>query len=242
MHKILVADTSEPWRELLTQTMGPDYEVCGCSDGLVALELTRRLRPRVLVLDMMLSGADGLSVVRDLQALPDCPRIIVTGRYFSEFVSAALERYQVDSIMLKPCTARSIADRVEELLAGEEENAVVLPDPYDHITNLLVRLGARTSQQGFKFLRRGILLMMEEPGQQLTKQLYPTIAAEFGTSATNVEKAMRTTVMTAWKNRRDEVWRAYFAPAPGGQIPKPTTGQFLNRMSDAVRCAMRRRA
>ena len=194
------------------------------------------------MLDLMLSGTDGLSVVRDLQERPDCPRIIVTGRYFSNFVPMALERYQVDSIMLKPCTARSVTERVQELLADEEETATVYQDPYDYITTLLVRLGARTSQQGFHYLRRGIMLLMEEPGQQLTKQLYPTIAAEFRTSSNNVEKAMRTTVTNAWANRRDQVWRAYFPLAPGGQIPKPTAGQFLIRLSDAVRCAVRKHA
>lgn len=242
MHKVLVADASEQWRELLEKDLGQNFQVCACADGIQALELTRQLQPDVLVLDLMLSGTDGLSVVRDLQERPDCPRIIVTGRYFSNFVTMALERYQVDSIMLKPCTARSVAERVQELLVDEEETATVYQDPYDYITTLLVRLGARTSQQGFRYLRRGIMLLMEEPGQQLTKQLYPTIAAEFRTSSNNVEKAMRTTVTNAWANRRDQVWRAYFPLAPGGQIPKPTAGQFLIRLSDAVRCAIRKQA
>ena len=242
MHKVLVADAQEQWRELLEKTLGQTFQVCTCADGLRALELTERYRPDVLVLDLMLSGTDGLSVVRALQEWPDCPRIIVTGRYFSNFVTMALERCQVDSIMLKPCTAQSVAERVLELLSDGEEVATVYQDPYDYITTLLVRLGARTSQQGFRYLRRGILLLLEEPGQQLTKQLYPAIAAEFKTSANNVEKALRTTVTNAWVNRRDEIWRAYFPVAPGGQIPKPTAGQFLIRMSDAVRCAVRRQA
>lgn len=242
MHKVLVADASEQWRELLEKTLGQNFHVCTCVDGLQALELAERFRPDVLVLDLMLSGTDGLSVVRSLQAQSDCPRIIVTGRYFSNFVTTALERYQVDSIMLKPCTAQSVAERVTELLTGEETAATVYQDPYDYITTLLVRLGARTSQQGFRYLRRGILLLLDEPGQQLTKKLYPTIAAEFGTSANNVEKALRTTVTNAWANRRDEIWRVYFPVAPGGQIPKPTAGQFLIRMSDAVRCAVRKQA
>lgn len=241
MHKILVADASEQWREILAKKLGPEYEVSGCADGLQAQELVRRMEPDVLVLDLMLAGADGLSVVKALREQPKCPRIIVTGRYFSNFTSAALERYQVDSIMLKPCTPQSIADRVEELLF-QEECAAVHRDPFDYITTLLVTMGVRTSQQGFRFLRLGMLMMLEDPGQQLTKQLYPAIAREFKTSANNVEKAMRTTVTTAWMNRRDEVWRIYFSLAPGGQIPKPTTGQFLIRMTDAVRCALRRQA
>lgn len=242
MHKVLVVDASEQWRQALENVLGQTALVCTCADGILALEMTAQLQPDVLVLDLMLPGTDGLNVVRSLREGPDRPRIIVTGRYFSNFVTMALERYQVDSIMLKPCTAQSIAERVSELLDEEEEPLTFQQSPYDYITTLLVRLGARTSQRGFRYLRRGILLLMEDPEQQLTKQLYPAIAAEFQTSSNNVEKAMRTTVTNAWSNRRDEVWRLYFPLAPGGQIPKPTTGQFLTRMADAVRCAVRKQA
>ena len=86
------------------------------------------------------------------------------------------------------------------------------------------------------------LLMMEDPGQQLTKSLYPAIAEVYGTSTANVEKGLRTTVTTAWQKRRDKVWRAYFPTAPGGQIPKPTAGQFLRRLTDEVLSVSRRRA
>ena len=242
MRKILIADASEHWRELLEQALSREYQVCTCADGLQTLELAARFQPDVLVMDLLLSGTDGLSVLRSLQERELCPKVIVTGRYFSNFITMALERYQVDSIILKPCTTQSIAERVCELLAQDTAQVPVLQDPYDYITALLVRLGAPTSQQGFRFLRRGILLLMEDPSQQLTKSLYPAIAAEFGTSLANVEKALRTTVTTAWMNRRDEIWRAYFPLAPSGQIPKPTAGQFLIRLSDVVQSALRRQA
>lgn len=240
MHKVLIADAAEHWRGLLEQGLARDYLLRSCSDGLQALELIGQFQPNVLILDLMLSGADGLTVLKELQKRPEKPRIIVTGRYFSDFVTNALDQYRVDSMMLKPCAPESIFDRVAELLEQEPSGLFSSPDPFDHITSLLVDLNVRTSQQGFRFLRRGILLLMEDPTQQLTKVLYPAIAAEFGTSKENVEKAMRTAVVTAWKNRRDEVWRAYFPPAPTGQIPKPTAGQFLKRMTDVVSSARRK--
>lgn len=242
MHKILVADASDQWRSVLEQALGQTYRVFTCCDGTQALELASRLRPDVVVLDLMLAGTDGLNVIKSLQEQEISPRIIVTGRYFSNFATMALERYQVDSMILKPCSVQSIAQRVDEILEQETQQFPVCQDPYDSITALLVRLGARTSQQGFRFLRRGILLLMEDPEQQLTKSLYPAIAAEFQTSKANVEKSMRTTVANAWANRRDEIWRSYFPTTASGQIPRPTTGQFLSRLADAIACACRRQA
>ena len=125
----------------------------------------------------MLAGNDGLSILKALESSPIRPRVIITGRYFSDFITNALERYQVDDLILKPCAAESITDRVAELLAQRDQELVRYPEPYDFITGLLVSLGAPTSQQGFRFLRTGILLMMKDPGQQLTKShSFPLVA------------------------------------------------------------------
>ena len=242
MRKILIADSSEQWRELLERALGGQYHVRTSPDGPGTLLLAAQFEPDVLVMDLMLAGTDGLGVLKALDGSPTRPRVIVTGRYFSDFITAALERYQVDDLILKPCAVRSITERVEEVLAQVELAPVRLPDPEDHITGLLVNLGAPTSQQGFRFLRTGILLLMEDPGQQLTKTLYPAIGEVYGTSGANVEKGLRTTVNTAWHKRRDDVWRAFFPPAPGGQIPKPTAGQFLRRLTDEVLSVSRKRA
>lgn len=209
------------------------FRVYGCDDGLRAMECLEEVRPDVLIVDLILSGLDGLSLVRKLRNRLGCPRIIVTGCYISAFAASALERYQVDAILLKPCSADSVYELVNEMLNGEE--VPMEQSSFDCITSLLVRLGAKTSQQGFRFLRYGITLLMEDPCQQLTKRLYPAIATEFGTSPENVEKSMRTTVTCAWRNRRDQVWRAYFAVNASGQIVKPTTGQFMIRLTDVVR-------
>ena len=242
MRKILIADTSELWREQLAQALGRDHEVRCCADGEQALQTAERFRPDVLILDLLLAGVDGLTLIKRLRAWEDCPRFIVICRYFSNYMTTALERLQVDSLIMKPCTTQSVAEQVEEVLSQDEQEVPVSPDPFDYTTSLLVRLGAPTSQQGFRFLRRGVMLMMADPGQQLTKVLYPALAAEFGTSPANVEKSLRTTVTTAWNRRREEIWRSYFPLAPSGQIPKPTTGQFLSRLADAVLSTQRRRA
>ena len=242
MHKVLIADASEDWREQLERVLREDYQVHASADGYQVLQLLEEIRPDVLVLDLMLQGTDGLSVVKALHDSGSFPRIIVTGRYFSNFVTGALERYQVDSIMLKPCSLHAVAQRVGELLEERTDAEPVCQDPFDYITGLLVSLNAPTSQQGFRLLRRGIQRLMDEPNQQLTKHLYRDLAKEFSTSPGNVEKALRTTVTAAWSRRRDEIWRIYFPPAPTGQIPKPTAGQFLIRLSDAVRSAMRKQA
>lgn len=239
MHRILIADASAPWRKLAEELLASEYAVCSCADGTQALEIAEKFRPDVLVLDLMLPGTDGLSVIRQLRE--SVPHFIVTGKYFSNFLTAALEQYRVDSLIMKPCTPRCVAEHVAGILAQAEEHPSC-PAPFDRITALLVQLGVPTSQQGFRYLRRGIQRMIEDPSQQLTKSLYPALAEEFATSAANVEKSLRTAVTTAWTRRREDIWQRYFPISPSGEIPRPTTGQFLSRLADAVCASARRRA
>ena len=239
VRKVLIVDPSEDWRNALSLELEQSFRVHGCEDGLQAMACIEEIRPDVLIVDLILSGIDGLSLVRKLHDRLGATRIIVTGCYFSSFAVSALERYQVEAILLKPCSPEVIRELITDMLDGDK--VPVEQSSYDCITSLLVRLGARTSQQGFRFLRYGITLLMEDPFQQLTKRLYPAIAAEFGTTPINVEKAMRTTVTGAWTRRQDQVWRDYFAVSANGQIPKPTTGQFMIRMTDVVRCGWQKR-
>ena len=240
LKKILIADHADTWREVLREILEQDYQVFDCADGAQACKITEQERPDVLVLDLMLPGKDVLGILKELSFFREKPRTVITGRYVSDHVHAALERYRVDLIMMKPCEARNLAERISELLSVEEH--MVVRGAYDPIMALLVELGVRTSQQGFRFLRTGIELLMEDPNQMLTKHLYPAIAARHNTSTGNVEKGIRTAVCSAWKRRRNDVWRRYFAPARNGEIPKPTSGQFLFQLTDALMASQNRHA
>ncbi len=240
MHKVLVADGSENWRKSLVRTLEEGYQVESCGDGAQTLELISRFQPEVVVLDLMLARVDALSILHAISALENRPRVIVTGKYFSNFVNAALEQYQVDIAVQKPCSAEGIADRVGELVV--QTVPLQRLDPYACVTAMLLSLNVPTNQRGYHYLRDGILLLMTDPHQQLTKALYPAIAKIHNTTPENVEKCIRTTVHSAWGRRRDEVWRQYFPLAPNGQIPRPTSGQFLKRMADVMSITMQRQA
>ena len=120
MWKVLIADASEQWREALETAMGQDYYVRTSPDGPRTLELAEQFEPDVLIMDLMLSGTDGLSVLKALEQRTPRPRIIITGRYFSNFMTTALERYQVDDVLLKPCDIQAVTGRVAEVLAQED--------------------------------------------------------------------------------------------------------------------------
>jgi two-component system, response regulator, stage 0 sporulation protein F len=81
MAKILVIDDEEGIRDLLdTLLRRKGYDVILAANGPKGLELFRRERPHVVVLDLKMPGMDGLSVLHELRKMNHTqPVIILTG-------------------------------------------------------------------------------------------------------------------------------------------------------------------
>jgi len=81
MTKILVIDDQQGIRNLLdTLLRRKGYDVVLAESGRQGLELFRRERPDVIVLDLKMPEMDGLTVLRQIQNLdPRKPVIILTG-------------------------------------------------------------------------------------------------------------------------------------------------------------------
>jgi DNA-binding NtrC family response regulator len=81
MTKILVIDDEQGIRNLLdTLLRRKGYDVVLAESGRQGLELFRRERPDVIVLDLKMPEMDGLTVLREIKNLdPGKPVIILTG-------------------------------------------------------------------------------------------------------------------------------------------------------------------
>ncbi|MBC7105216.1 MAG: response regulator, partial [Firmicutes bacterium] len=84
MATILVVDDEKAILELLRFNLQREgYEVLTAEDGVTAIEMARRLRPHLIILDVMLPGQDGLTVCRVLHHDPrtrDIPIIMLSAR------------------------------------------------------------------------------------------------------------------------------------------------------------------
>src|SRR5574337_1311528 len=70
--KILVVDDEQDLVKLIQYHLEKEgYKVLSASNGEDALFLTRRERPELVILDLMLPGIDGLEVCKKLKAEPE---------------------------------------------------------------------------------------------------------------------------------------------------------------------------
>ena len=115
---VLICDDEPSLRELIRISLDGPYSFAEADDGEKSLEIARRLRPDVIILDMMmprLSGLEVLSEIRRDRGLAETPVIVLTAQPSTK--EEAL-RGGADIVMVKPFEPAQITAAVEEVLAG----------------------------------------------------------------------------------------------------------------------------
>lgn len=129
----------------------PDLSVVGeASDGLDAVRLVERLKPNVLVLDLIMPGLSGLEVTRQVRQRSPGTRVVVLSMHATEAYVLEALRNGGSGYVLKDSSASDLVQAVRAAAAGRRYLAPPLteraieayaqkaetapPDPYDTLT------------------------------------------------------------------------------------------------------------
>jgi two-component system OmpR family response regulator len=119
--RILVVDDDPGIREVLCDYLGQHgYEAEGAAS---AAEMDRALaasRIDLIVLDLMMPGEDGLSVVRRLSGTPPVVMLSAMGEETDRIVGLELG---ADDYLAKPCNPRELLARIRAVLRRPREDA-----------------------------------------------------------------------------------------------------------------------
>src|SRR5947209_18035744 len=114
---VLICDDEPSLRELIRVSLDGPYQFLEADDGEQSLELIRRARPDVVILDMMMprrSGLEVLTAMRKDKDLADTRVIVLTAQPAAR--DDAL-REGADVVMVKPFEPEEITAAGEEVLA-----------------------------------------------------------------------------------------------------------------------------
>jgi two-component system LytT family response regulator len=121
--RALIVDDEEPARELLRAFLRkwPEVAIVGeAADGLTAIELTKRLKPDLLLLDVQMPRVNGFDVVAALDG--ESPPLIVFVTAYDRYALRAFEVSACD-YLLKPFDAARFGTTMRRVLARREEPA-----------------------------------------------------------------------------------------------------------------------
>ena len=119
MRTVLLADDEPSLRTLVHATLeDPEYRILEAEDGISALEVARRERPDLLVLDWMMPGLSGIEVVKTLRQDPTTARIPIV---MLTAKGQAIDRDQaialgVSAYLIKPFSPLELLKKVQEIL------------------------------------------------------------------------------------------------------------------------------
>ncbi len=120
--KVLVADDEPDMLAFIRMQLEEEYRIIEAVDGEQAIALARQYLPDALLCDMMMPGADGLAVCRQLrqsQATKALPILLITARADEETKLAALEAGASD-FLTKPFSVTELRVRLRNLVLGSQ--------------------------------------------------------------------------------------------------------------------------
>jgi CheY-like chemotaxis protein len=119
MNKILIADDDPAGRELLHELLEADgYEVADACNGQEALELIRRSRPDLALLDIDMPELDGFATVRGIREQPDLASLPIAA-VTAHAMDGDRERIQkagFSGYVAKPIHAAALRREIRRLL------------------------------------------------------------------------------------------------------------------------------
>ncbi len=217
--RILVVDDDKKIVELVTLYLKKDgYQVLAAFDGRQAIELARRQRPDLIVLDLMLPQADGMDVCRILRAESEVPIIMLTGRSTDEDKLAGLD-LGADDYVTKPFNPRELLARIRAVLrrtAGKDESG---PSEarFGDIVMDFVRHEVRANGQVVNLTPtefRMLEVLVKEPGRAFSR--LELLEQAFGYDYEGLERTVDVHIMNLRKKIETEPSRpCYVVTVPG---------------------------
>jgi two-component system response regulator BaeR len=180
-HRILVVEDEADLAQILVDYLKRDgYDASALGDGLAAMDTLRRAPPDLLLLDVMLPGMDGLSILRELRKTSALPVILVTARVEEIDRLLGLE-LGADDYVCKPYSPREVVARVKTVL----RRMSAVPSPADTGKLVEIDAGAWQARVGGQRLDltpkefRLLQALAERPGRVMSRgQLLDVLYAD----------------------------------------------------------------
>lgn len=128
--KVLIVDDEADMRRLIRYTLGPLCEVYEASSGREALRIARRVKPRLMLLDIGMPQVDGHAVLRAAREFdPSLCVIMLTADHSIDTARSALQCGALSYITkpFDPDALISEVDRIMERSSVHRHVSSVLP-------------------------------------------------------------------------------------------------------------------
>ena len=238
---ILVADdTEEIGKACEKELRALGYEVKLCKrEGDEVIRKVEAFNYDAVLLDVFMAGSDGIEVIEYInENLAKVPLIFtmagVTAPKFEEEIIKSGSDYH----FIKPIRPEMVAKRIQQFMSQQGEGRIpMMPNNLETLVSDIMRqIGVPAHIKGYQYLRSAIILCVNDSEMlsSVTKLLYPTVAKEYKTTPSRVERAIRHAIEVAWNRGDVEVLSSFFGYTIQAERGKPTNSEFIAMIADKI--------
>lgn len=254
---VLIADVDTEYAELLSRSISGDFKINVCeivSNGYQLIERVDILKPDVVIMDVVLPNIDGIGVLERFRSKRQefenfyMPKVIVLSTFKQDKTAQDCINLGASYYMVKPVSYDSIRNTIRRLCDTGTDKRVSSglahkyeicenPDIETMVTEIIHEIGIPAHIKGYQYLRHAIMLVIDNLDviNSITKTLYPTVAQDFHTTSSRVERAIRHAIEVAWDRGDTDVLNSIFGYTIATSKGKPTNSEFIAMIADRLR-------
>ena len=248
--KILIADENEGFRKQTKDALrAQGYTRFEEADsGETALAVIERSHPDVVLLDVWLKRMDCVQVIKKASSIcyePDNPPsyIVLSEAPNPNIYEEAIEA-GADYCMTKPVDYENLASRIARIYRNKMRGGGMTQtarnrgaDLETQVTKVIHQIGVPAHIKGYQYLRTAILMVISDKDviNAVTKVLYPTVAKQYSTTSSRVERAIRHAIEVAWDRGDVDTLNSFFGYTIQTDKGKPTNSEFIAMIADNLR-------
>ena len=228
------------------------YELVGiCDNGQDAVRGIAEKNPDIVILDEVLAGKDVLEIAESVihnKNLKNVKFILCgskTHKQYLEFIYYKIADRLILRLLDLPYDDRKVREVIDDVMkAKRNDNYQNMVEPENDstvleavVTDIIHEIGVPAHIKGYQYLRSAILMAVQDMDilNSITKQLYPSIAEEYGTTSSRVERAIRHAIEVAWGRGSMDTINDLFGYTINAGKGKPTNSEFIALIADKIR-------
>ncbi|MCX7747515.1 MAG: sporulation transcription factor Spo0A [Clostridia bacterium] len=258
--QVVIADDNREFGDILSEYLNnqSDIEVVGVAkDGLEAIDLITTKMPDIAVLDIIMPHLDGLGVLEKINAVQmhKKPLFIILSAVGQDKITQRALALGAEYYVVKPFDMDVLVSRIRQLKEIKQTNIIRPEHTSDlrmqnyssprslevEVTNIMHEIGVPAHIKGYQYLRDAIMMVVKDLDviNSITKQLYPSIAREYNTTPSRVERAIRHAIEVAWSRGQVDTIDSLFGYTVNIGKGKPTNSEFIAMIADKLRLELK---
>ena len=259
--QVVIADDNREFGDILCEYLNSqnDIDVVGVArDGLEAFDLITTKTPDIAVIDIIMPHLDGLGVLEKINTVPMSkrPLFIILSAVGQDKITQRALALGAEYYIVKPFDMDVLVSRIRQLkdinqisvakaeYVNDMRNNHYVSTPKNlemEVTSIMHEIGVPAHIKGYQYLRDAIMMVVKDLDiiNSITKQLYPSIAREYNTTPSRVERAIRHAIEVAWSRGQVDAIDSLFGYTVSLGKGKPTNSEFIAMVADKLRLELK---